>query len=156
MKRLSIWIQRLAGMFGVFIFAGCATMFQGRQQEVVVTTEPTPAQVTVLAGESSSSVDSGGETYPTKPGNPLALTLSRGSSYRLVVSKEGYQTQTVNIGREVPFKWWLLDAFSLGLGTIVDALTGALFDLKPTLVHTVLEPLPETSGAPVTGPPAKY
>lgn len=128
-------------MIGFSLLLGCATMAHGTRQDVFITTEPAPALVTVRAGDSVNTVEVGEKVYHSKPDSPLILSLERGSSYKLEVSKEGYKTQVINIGREVPVTWWVLDAFTLGVGNIVDAANGALFDLKPDRVFVILEPM---------------
>jgi len=59
-----------------------------------------------------------------------------------VVSKPGYQPQQVYIRSEVPFTWWAIDAFTLCISTLVDALLGGLYDLEPAHVTVVLDPAP--------------
>lgn len=142
MKLSRIWIYPPAIILGSLLIMGCASMARGTKQDVWFTTEPVPAQVVVRSEDSFNTVESGGGIYYTKPDAPLILSLHRGSSHTVEVAKENYKTQIVNIRREVSVIWWVLDAFTLGIGNLVDALTGALFDLKPDRVHVVLEPRP--------------
>jgi hypothetical protein len=53
---------------------------------------------------------------------------------------DGYKVVEVELKREVQPHWWILGAFTLGLGIIVDALTGALVDITPDYIFVPLEP----------------
>ena len=107
--------------------AGCATMFRGTKQSVAVTSDPPAADV----------VDQpSGNRFST----PAVVKLSRGQFHTLRVTKTGYEPQQLPMRREVSVGYWIGDAFTLGIGTIVDFSTGAIFGIKPRTVHVVLEP----------------
>ena len=107
---------------------GCGTIFGGLSQDVKLSSDPSNAQV----------IDSGtGMKYST----PATVSLQRSSSHSLEFSKEGYKTEVVPLRREARFLWWFLDAFSLGVGNLIDAATGGLFDIIPDKVHVALDPV---------------
>ena len=106
---------------------GCATIFRGTKQTVTVTSDPSEASV----------VDQpSGNTFTT----PATVKLARGQYHTLHVNKAGYQPQQAPMRREASVGFWVADAFTLGIGNIIDAATGALFSIKPARVHVVLEP----------------
>jgi hypothetical protein len=74
--------------------------------------------------------------------SPSVVNLERRSRHVLVIHKEGYQDQEIYIRSEANVAWWIVDAFSLGIGNALDAAIGGLFDLKPNRVHVVLEHSP--------------
>ena len=114
---------------------GCASIVRGTHQEIPVKT--LPAGATVVH-------DATGDLYTS----PATLRLERRSRHLLVVHKEGYQAQEVYIRSEANVGWWVIDAFSLGVGNLLDFLIGGLFDLKPARVYVALELEP----APAPGP----
>ena len=107
---------------------GCGTVFGGLSQDVKLSSDPSNAQV----------LDSGtGLKYNT----PVTVSLKKGRSHSLEFSKEGYKKEVVPLRREARFLWWFLDAFSLGIGNLIDAATGGLFDIIPDKVHVALDPV---------------
>ena len=107
---------------------GCGTVFGGVSQDVKLSSDPSNAQVLDSAT---------GLKYST----PATVSLKKSSSHSLEFSKEGYKTEVVPLRRDARFLWWFLDAFSLGLGNLIDAATGGLFDIKPDQVHVALDPI---------------
>jgi len=122
--------------FAAFLYAiimmlalnGCGTVFGGLSQDVKLSSDPSNAQV----------IDTRtGLKYTT----PAIVSLQKGSSHSLEFTKKGYKKETVPLRREARFLWWFLDAFSLGLGNLIDAATGGLFDIKPNQIHVALDPI---------------
>lgn len=114
-------------VFLMLALTGCGTLFGGRTQNIELTSDPSNAQVT--------DTDTG-LTFNT----PVTVSLEKSRSHSLEFSKEGYKTEVVPLRREARFLWWFLDAFSLGVGNLIDAATGGLFDIKPEHVHVALDP----------------
>ena len=81
-----------------------------------------------------------GEHYIT----PTTAVLRKSSSHTLRFEKEGYQPMIVPLHREARFLWWFLDAWSLGVGNLIDAVTGGLYQIRPTSIHAVMERATET------------
>lgn len=106
---------------------GCGTVFQGTKQTVRLTSDP-----------------SGAEVVDGKRGlvgvTPIEAELSRGVGHKLTFNKPGYSSVTVPMTRHAIFMWWALDSLSLGVGNLIDAATGALFEIRPKKVHVVLDP----------------
>ena len=106
----------------------CGTVFGGLSQDVKLSSDPPNIQVI--------DTDTG-----LKYSTPATVSLKKSRSHSLEFSKEGYKTEFVPLRREARFLWWFLDAFSLGLGNLIDAATGGLFDIKPDQVHVALDPV---------------
>ena len=106
--------------------SGCATMARGTRQEVSFTTVPEGAVVRDLRS---------GESWQT----PAVVELARNHRYQLEVSKQGFRSEQVYLRSEVPFQWWLVGSFTLGVSILFDATLGGLYDLEPAAVHVVLE-----------------
>ena len=121
-RRSASWLLVL----GSSLLVGCATMFGSTSQKVFVTSDPIGAIV----------VDSAtGESFVC----PVVIIMSKRESHTLTFRKEGYRQVDFSLRREASVKWWVIDAFTLGIGNIVDATTGALFDIAPPKVYVVLE-----------------
>lgn len=107
---------------------GCATIIHGRHQEMQLSTDPPGA-----------TVQDKGKTIALA--TPAEVVLSRGSSHKLCFTKEGYRPVTVPMFQQFQARWLFLDVVTLGLGHLVDMGTGALYEIRPSTVHLVLEPI---------------
>jgi hypothetical protein len=127
----------LLGVIGwvTFEVMGCATVFNGSRQNIIVTSSPDMAKVTAspVAGD-----------YNT----PTTLNLERKNDYVLTFSKEGYSSTTAQISHHVRGGIVVLDVILGGLiGVVVDAATGAWNKLSPETVNVSL-----TKTAAIDGP----
>jgi hypothetical protein len=106
---------------------GCASIVHGTTQKILVTSCPSPANV-------SADGEAKGKT-------PLELKLKRGKNHLLIVSKEGYQEEQVVIMHVVSglVAGNIIAGGFFGWG--VDALSGAQYRLVPDKVHIELKPL---------------
>ena len=127
--RRPVW-ARLALVGSCCVQLGCGTLLGDRKQFITVTSNPSGAEVT----------DQGsGESFTT----PGQIELPRKEAPTLIVAKQGYRESVVYLRREPVITWLLLDGLlTLWLGAIVDANTGALYELDPAHVYVVLEPAP--------------
>jgi hypothetical protein len=110
-------------------------MFRGTSQTVTVTSDPSGADV----------IDQPSGTRFT---TPATVKMSRGEYHTLHVSRNGYEAQQFPMRREASVGYWIADAFMLGIGTLIDVTTGAMFHIKPKRVHVVLEPAEGRSAEP--------
>jgi hypothetical protein len=118
----------MVAAFSCLVSVGCGTIFGSTSQLVPVVTDPPGAQIVDMpSGDSALS--------------PAELLLSKREGHRIVISKPGYETVKFSLRREVRARWWILGAFTLGLSIAIDAMTGALVDLKPAELYVVLEPI---------------
>jgi len=119
----------------MFYSSGCGVMFGGTRQAIDVNSTPTASSVT---GDPSI-----GE-YST----PASISLERKSNYVLTFQKEGYESATFTIRRQIRAGIVILDVLFTGLvGVIVDAATGAWYSLSPKVVKVSL-----TKVAMIDGP----
>jgi hypothetical protein len=109
------------------VLAGCATVVRGTRQPVSVTSDPPGADV----------ID---QPSGTRFVTPATVRMSRREYHTLHVTKPGFEPQQLPLRREASVGFWIADAFTLGIGTFVDLMTGAMFHIKPKTVHVVLEP----------------
>jgi len=117
----------------------CASIINGRRQEVEVTSNPVGA-----------SVSDGTNTWTT----PAKISLSRKSAHVLTFSKPGYEPQMVKvenvISGAVAGNLVFLPFAGIGLvGWGIDALSGAQYKLVPDTVCATLHPSTGTAGIPV-------
>lgn len=112
-------------VFGMVTLSGCATIINGTNEKVEITTEPSGATVTV-----------GDKTAKT----PTQFTLSRKKDHVAVISMDGYHSARVLIEKQ-------LNAMVAGnvliggvIGVGIDAISGATNCLKPNKAHVILTP----------------
>jgi hypothetical protein len=123
--------RRLGLVTTLLALAGCATVVRGTKQRVNVTSDPSAVDV----------IDQpSGYAFTT----PSTVEMSRGQYHTLHFRKAGYEPQQVPMRREASLGFWIADAFTLGIGNLIDFATGAMFQIKPATVYAVLEPEPET------------
>ncbi|HUU30102.1 MAG TPA: hypothetical protein VM123_20035 [archaeon] len=122
-------IFKLTTLLTLFSFltltVGCGAIFKGTSQNVKIMSSPA----------STVTVDPGGMQQST----PTTLDLDRGKSYVLTFSKEGYESQKVEIKKKVSVGIIVLDVLLAGLiGVVIDAVTGSWYNLKPDQVSITL------------------
>ena len=122
------------------LLSGCATIVSGSDQTVAISSEPSAADV-VVRDETDAVV------FSNK--TPASVTLKKGKgyfkkkSYVVEISKEGYETQAVQLTGSA--NGWYVGGNLLFGGLIgyliVDPLTGAMYTLNPKEVNTDLPSL---------------
>jgi len=108
----------------LILLSGCATLFKGDTQAVPVTSEPAGAEVLVngiLMGTT-----------------PIKLKLKTNKTYTITIRKNGV-SRTFTLTNKIGVHWVVLDALSGLLPVIIDAATGAWYELEPDQIHVVLE-----------------
>jgi len=71
---------------------------------------------------------------------PIKIKLESKGNYTIEFKKEGYGTSTYTITNHVGAGWIILDVLLTGLiGVVVDAATGAWYELDTKYVNAVLE-----------------
>lgn len=118
--------------------SGCASIFSGTTQEVSIRTTP-GARYSI--SNSNGSQIAAGESAGT-------VQLQRGvgyfspHAYKAKISKEGYQTKIVDITPGLN-PWYFANILlggAVGM-VIVDPLTGAMFNLNPSMIDVELDPI---------------
>jgi hypothetical protein len=155
-------LEQLVAVLCIGCSSGCATTAHGWNQTVTITSEPSGAKVTVLSATADGSM-----TVRSRPGiTPLQVKLPRRDP-RMVIrfEKEGCPPEELRVKRSVsgwtfgnlifanPFAGQGADSpaaagsifiglvLTTGAGMLIDAGTGAAFNL-PTWLHATLCPPP--------------
>jgi hypothetical protein len=109
----------------ISLCAGCAALEKGTHEEVDFASEPTNADVYV-----------NGERMGT---TPVTLKLESKETYKIEFKKKGFGTKTYMITNHIGTKWVVFDVI-LGLAPVlVDAITGAWYQLDQDYVKAYLE-----------------
>lgn len=116
--------KALAGVMLLVFFSGCATLFKGSTQVLPVNSDPAGAEVFV----DGVSV---GRT-------PIQLRLVVNKPYTITVRSETGQERTVQVVNQLGTLWLVLDILVGLVPVIVDAATGAWYELQPGQVNVVL------------------
>ena len=129
-------IQPLAVMTAISILLvsciGCATMFNGTEQEIVINSEPPGAKVFIDGQDTSLKT-------------PTVFHVKRKNPPTLRIEKKGYEPTVVPLKRL--YSGWILgNLFWYGVPALVDFSTGAAYRVSP---KTVLVRFPETSQTPI-------
>lgn len=109
------------------LLSSCATMMTGRTQEILITSNPAGATVKVDNKELKT---------------PATVTLSKKTSYVVVIEKPGFESAVVEIRRR-PSWWNLLDVawiYLLPVPLIYDINTGGFWVFLEHSFHVDLKP----------------
>ena len=110
----------------VFIINGCAAIFKGSSEGVDFGSDPSGAQVYINGSPRGTT--------------PCKIMLASKGTYVIEFKKEGYNPQTYTITNHVGAGWIILDVLLTGLiGVVVDATTGAWYELDSKYVNMILE-----------------
>lgn len=110
----------------IFLFSiRCATIFKGNSNKVDFNSNPQGAQI-YINGKYM------GET-------PIRLKLESKRTYNIEFKKEGYKNKVFNIQNHVGAGWIILDVIGGLIPVIVDAATGAWYELDKEYVNVMLE-----------------
>ncbi len=113
-----------------FLFINCAAIFKGTSSKLDLSSEPDGASVYVNG-------NSWGKT-------PIKLKLESKKTYVLEFKKEGYETKTFNITNSVGAGWIILDILGGLFPIVIDAATGAWYDLDMDNINAILEQQAQT------------
>jgi hypothetical protein len=112
-------------ILSIYIIGGCATVFKGNSSEVDFFSDPSGAQVYVNGVARGTT--------------PINLKLESNKTYTIEFKKEGYEPRTHTITNHVGVGWVVLDVIFGLVPVIVDAATGAWYELDQDAVNAVLE-----------------
>ena len=119
-------------VFVAIVTTGCGALMQGTSQTIPVQSSP-----------NSVSMDVAGVSYMT----PTSLELQRKNEYILNFSKEGYDSAQIRVTKHLSGGYLIADVLLTGLiGVIVDAATGAWYNLKPEAVTVSLSKISNIPG----------
>jgi hypothetical protein len=115
-----------ASLMAVVFASGCATLFQGTNEEIMVQSDPPGAQVSVNDGRNGTT--------------PYSMKVSRNDDVDIHVSKPGYASMDIADESHMAWGYFISDFFFTGLiGLAVDGLDGAMFYHNQTMVSAHLE-----------------
>jgi hypothetical protein len=123
------------------LVGGCASVTRGTTENISISSTPSGAEAVI------SGLD-----VPTACVTPCAIVAKRNADISIAFQKEGFESQVVQLTKDVPatgaagFAGNLLAGGLVGMG--VDPVTGAATDHKPNPVIVTLEPV-----APPASPP---
>jgi hypothetical protein len=107
----------LAVTAAVVALSGCATAIRGTEQDISIITDPPGAKVQISNGRDCVS--------------PCNMKASRDQSLQLTITKEGCQTQSASMTRQ-------LTGAGVLMGGVIDYATGAVYDLEPNPLNLKL------------------
>ena len=118
---------KLLGLALIFILLlnGCATIFHGTTDEVIVTSQPQNTKVYIngiMVGNT-----------------PLKMKLDSDRSYAVEFKKDGYESRTTMITSSVSGGYVVLDVLCGVWPIVIDAATGAWSSLDQDQVSVVLD-----------------
>jgi len=118
-----------------FFVLNCATVINGTNQNVSITSSPERASVEVRRWSNAGPIVFRGVT-------PANCRLARSADYEIGISLVGYIPETVRISREASAA--IAGNYFCGgcLGGGVDLADGAAYDLKPDSVYVTLSKFP--------------
>ena len=108
-----------------FLVSSCATLFKGTSSKVDFDSEPQGAKIYVNGNYM-------GDT-------PIRLKLESKQTYNIEFRMEGYKAKTSNITNHVGAGWIVLDVLAGLIPVIIDAATGAWYELDQKNVNAILE-----------------
>ncbi len=69
---------------------------------------------------------------------PTSVELARNKSYTVTISKEGYETKSVKLNRQVSGKIVILDILAGIVPIVIDMAMGTWYELKPSTINVNL------------------
>ena len=124
----NIALSTLALATTLALTSGCATIVRGANDDLVITSSPPGAEVTLSTGQVGVT--------------PATFSLSRIGGFDVRLKKEGYRDASARITPKLSGEGF---AFGMGnlvaggiVGAVVDGATGAAYDLRPNPLHVTL------------------
>ncbi len=126
MKKLTVFGTTVClFIISVYLLIGCASIFKGTSTNVDFSSDPYGAKVYV-----------NGNLIGT---TPVKLKLESKKTYNIEFKKEGFDTKTFTITNHVGAGWIILDILGGLIPVVVDAATGAWYDLDQDNINAILE-----------------
>ena len=121
----------------------CATVVRGTKQKFTIQSSPPAAEAKTSLGVTCTT--------------PCTFKTDRKTRFTVTVSKDGYETQTVPVGRHMTKDGgiitfggnWVIGG-AIGMG--IDATSGAMFDLWPNPLIVTLKPKGEVAATAPAAP----
>ncbi|MBR0777764.1 PEGA domain-containing protein [Bradyrhizobium diazoefficiens] len=126
--------MRILGIAALGVMLGsCASVTRGTTENIAISSTPSGAEAVISGLE-----------IPTTCTTPCAIVAKRSADISITFQKEGYESQTVQLTKEIPatgaagFAGNIVAGGLVGMG--VDAVTGAALDHKPNPVIVTMQP----------------
>jgi len=107
------------------LISGCASLFKGISNRVSFNSDPKGAKVYVNGKYMGDTL--------------IALKLRSKHNHNIEFRKEGYKTKEFIITNHIGAGWIILDVIGGGIPVIIDALTGAWYELDQKNVNFILK-----------------
>lgn len=107
------------------LIIGCASIFKGTATNVDFNSDPQGAKVYVNGNLMGNT--------------PSKIKLESKKVYQIEFKKDGFETKTFTITNHVGAGWIILDVIFGLVPVIVDAATGAWYDLDQDNINAILE-----------------
>lgn len=128
MKKLGILLSAVA----LFMLSGCATIFNGTEEDLTIRSNPMKAKVVVVNAKNNMPFWEGK--------TPATVTVPKKNEYMVQVSMPGYKPAEVYVSQSLELNWTLASFFCTGLvGIVVDFVTGGMWNLSPTEINITLK-----------------
>ena len=114
----------------LILVSACASIVNGSTQKIAISSQPAGATIRIYDQTDSEIWDS---TTPNSTELKRGNGFFTGNKYRIEISKEGYQTEVVELKSQLN-GWYIGGNFLFGglIGwLIVDPMTGAMWALSP-------------------------
>jgi len=131
------WIVAIVVVVGIVY--GCASIMSGTTQRVTFDSEPQGATVTIGKKAEKDGQVTIVDSYEAGV-TPLEVELPRRTNTMVQLSKEGFETQTVELKRKMNNWTWGDIALTSPLSTSIDTSTGAVNEYKPGQYVITLQP----------------
>ena|SRR5579863_882862 len=136
MSKSSLFASLLAALFA----SGCATLFQGTNEEIMVASDPPGALVSINDGHQGTT--------------PFSMRVNRDDDLQIHVSKAGYASSDISDTSHIEWGYLVSDIFFTGLiGLGVDGIDGAMFYHNQAMVTAHLDPIVASAAQPDTALP---
>jgi len=132
--------------FALLGITGCATIMTGNKQQILISSHPTQAKVTIYNQSNNRLV----QTVQTPANVKLSKTgFGMTGRYRFEIEKEGYKDDMQVVSKKMwpPNTWYWGNILLLGLPCLVDVIGGAAYDY-PESVYFSLEQSRESRNTP--------
>jgi hypothetical protein len=110
---------------GVLPITNCAAILKGTSEDVSLSSEPSGMEV-FINGVSMGST-------------PLRIRLGSKDTYTIEFKRDGFETKSYRINNNIGAVWIILDIMTGFVPILIDAATGAWFELDQKNINAVME-----------------
>jgi len=115
----------VVALIAASLLSGCAAIFKGTSSKLDLSSDPSGTTVYVNG-------------FP-RGKTPLKLKLESKKTYNIEFKKDGYEPLSYTVTNHVGAGWIILDILAGLVPVVIDAATGAWYDLDQDAVNAILE-----------------